>query len=193
MIHGHARRKRHSPTYKAWAGMHVRCRRHPHYVRGGVRVCARWSSFQAFLADMEERPRGATLDRKENALGYFPSNCRWATWSQQARNQTQRTPVTAFGETLLLSEWSERTGLSVGRIWARIYIDRWPAEAAVTTPPHRASTTCKKGHPKPHAGQCPECKRVYNHARYHGRLAQAQDRGLLLPDEGTSEDLEQEL
>lgn len=65
-----------------------RPRRRKYYLDRGITVCERWlSSFENFLADMGERPPGLTIDRKDNDLGYFKDNCRWATWAEQRRNQ----------------------------------------------------------------------------------------------------------
>jgi hypothetical protein len=37
---------------------------------------------------MGPRPQGLTLERKNNYLGYEPSNCVWATRAEQAHNTT---------------------------------------------------------------------------------------------------------
>ena len=78
--------------------MRARCEHDGHhaydnYGGRGVIVCARWASFENFLADMDERPPGKTLDRFPNKDGnYEPGNCRWATMREQ--NQNKRTTMT---------------------------------------------------------------------------------------------------
>jgi len=85
---GHGTREYHS-----WRSMKHRCynrqsKDYPNWGGRGIRVCAEWViSFEAFYADMGPRPRGTTLDRKNNNGNYNPSNCRWATAVEQNSNR----------------------------------------------------------------------------------------------------------
>ena len=83
----------HTPTYRAWAAMHRRCGnpnavQYRWYGARGITVCARWSKFENFLADMGEKPAGLELKpRKKNNWGYSPRNCRWVTHQQNCQNR----------------------------------------------------------------------------------------------------------
>lgn len=81
-------------TYRSWQAMKRRCDspRDTFYARYGGRGITydpRWAGFDAFLADMGERPQGTTLDRVDNDGPYEKSNCRWATASEQRNNHPQ--------------------------------------------------------------------------------------------------------
>ena len=80
--------------YETWCHMIQRCEdpRQPgykHWGGRGITICDRWrNDFEAFLADMGHRPSAKhSLDRINNDGNYEPSNCRWATRHEQARNQ----------------------------------------------------------------------------------------------------------
>lgn len=87
--------------HNSWRAMRNRCNQpsHEHYKYyggRGIKVCERWDSFENFLADMGERPKGRTLDRVDTNGNYEPGNCRWATPTEQVRNQRPKTPCGAF-------------------------------------------------------------------------------------------------
>lgn len=96
-VHGHTRLDGYtSGTYRSWHAMRQRCenKRHrafPDYGGRGISVHERWQSFEAFLADMGERPEGCSLDRINPDLNYSPDNCRWATRKEQALNKRPKT------------------------------------------------------------------------------------------------------
>lgn len=92
IVHGHMPHRAPTKTYNSWMGMKQRCndpgqKHYSRYGGRGIRVCERWLSFKNFLADMGERPAKMSLDRIDNDGNYEPGNCRWATASQQSKNQ----------------------------------------------------------------------------------------------------------
>jgi hypothetical protein len=126
-------------TRWSWKFMHARCSipTTPGYERWGgrgIRVCARWSSFENFLNDMGERPIGTTLDRFPNNDGnYEPGNCRWATPRQQANNRRDNILLTVDGETKTAIEWARVVGLPKTTIYQRITAG-WTPGAIVYVP-----------------------------------------------------------
>lgn len=58
-----------------------------YYGGRGVTVCEAWHSYENFVADMGQRPKGRTLDRENPYGNYERGNCRWATPAEQAANK----------------------------------------------------------------------------------------------------------
>lgn len=90
---GHPQKR--TATYRSWLAMRARCNKHStngfeNYGGRGIRVCKRWDRYEAFLADMGERPEGMSIDRIDPDGNYEPGNCRWATAADQRRNQRSR-------------------------------------------------------------------------------------------------------
>lgn len=125
-------------TYLSWQLMKRRCLNpndvaYERYGARGITVCDRWlHSFESFLADMGERPDGKQLDRIDNQGNYEPSNCRWVTKRDNARNRSSNVLLTVGGVTRTATEWGELTGL--GETVARRIKRGWDPERAVTTP-----------------------------------------------------------
>jgi len=79
--------------FTVWMDMLRRCydkkrkNDYKNYGGRGITVCARWrDSFANFLEDVGERPKGLTLERKNNDKGYSKENCYFATRATQNRN-----------------------------------------------------------------------------------------------------------
>lgn len=87
--HGKSR----TPEYATWRSMLHRCtdprdRSFARYGGRGITICPRWFALDAFLEDMGPRPTSKhSLDRIDGDGNYEPSNCRWATATQQSRNR----------------------------------------------------------------------------------------------------------
>lgn len=93
--HGHTKGGM-SPTYMSYANAKSRvtypsCPSYERYGGRGITMCQRWrDSFEAFLADMGERPEAKSLDRIDPDGNYEPANCRWATSAEQNANRLCR-------------------------------------------------------------------------------------------------------
>jgi len=123
------------PLYTHWNSMVSRCRpsnqSRARYKDKGISVCDEWASdFWKFAEDMGRKPgKGYTIDRIDNSKGYFKDNCRWATVLEQGDNQDSNHRIKAFGENLILSEWSRRSGFDCHTIAHRIKKGMPPEEA----------------------------------------------------------------
>jgi len=98
----------------------------------GISVCDEWKkSFENFLKDMGERPDGCSLERIDGKKNYCRSNCVWANAQQQANNRKSNRIVEFNGERMTLAEWSRKTGIHQGTIWARLHRG-WDISRALT-------------------------------------------------------------
>lgn len=129
-----------SRTYRAWKEMRKRCaysnsKTFKDYGGRGIKVCARWNSFENFLADMGECAEGRELDRLDVNGDYEPSNCRWATRKEQMRNKRNTAWIVIDGNKKSLAEWCEIFGAAQRRTHARIFKHGWDPLHALTRAP----------------------------------------------------------
>jgi len=70
-------------------------------------------------------------------------NCRWATMVEQARNTRRSRYLTLNGETKLLMDWAEKTGISDKTVRTRLRAG-WSVERALTTPTKRQNRSTQR-------------------------------------------------
>ncbi len=108
-----------SKIYKVLHGMHKRCedktfKSYNIYGGRGIKVCDEWSvenvEMFAEWAYSHGYKEGLQIDRIDTNGNYEPSNCRWVTRKENARNTRTNRIVTVFGEQMTLAEAAERYG-----------------------------------------------------------------------------------
>jgi hypothetical protein len=93
---------------------------YPHYGGRGVKVCARWDSFENFLADMGEPGPGMSIERTDVNGPYEKSNCTWIPLPEQQSNTRKSLRITVAGETLTAAQWARKTGQKPTVIVSRV-------------------------------------------------------------------------
>lgn len=130
--------KSNSSTYRSWAAMKTRCLNKKHhlfhrYGGRGIKICKSWMRFKNFLADMGQRPKGLSLERKNNNYGYSKENCKWANRKEQARNTIQNRRLVFNGKSLCVTELSELCGVKKSTLLQRLKLG-WSLRAAMIPP-----------------------------------------------------------
>lgn len=133
--------------YKVWDSMKKRCYNsnspsYKYYGGRGITICDEWKndfkSFHdwAFANGYDENAEymKCTIDRIDVNGNYEPSNCRWVTCKEQARNRTNNRLIEYNGEKLTLIEWAERLKIKYTILHQRIRKYGWSIERAFTTP-----------------------------------------------------------
>lgn len=132
-----------------WRGMKSRCERpsdpkYPRYGARGIKLCARWQTFDNFYADMCDRPSAQhTLERTNNDGDYEPGNVIWALPVEQSNNRSTSLRIEINGETQTLAQWARRHGVSMRRVWARM-ARGWSPLRALAEPAHKPGGDTRK-------------------------------------------------
>ena len=138
-----------TPFHNIWRGIKQRClsptcKTYKHYGGMGIKICDRWLVFNNFYDDMYESyckhveefgRKDTTIDRINVDGDYEPSNCKWATRSEQAINK--RNVMLVYDnesmENISLPTYCKYHNLSYSAVLARLR-NRWSFEDAVSIP-----------------------------------------------------------
>jgi len=128
--------------FVTWKDMNSRCyypkaQYYKNYGGRGIKVCDRWrnkiNGLENFINDMGDRPKGYSLDRKDNNKDYSPRNCRWATNTQQCRNRTNNRLFEYKGVSRSIAEWCEIYKIKYSSFYSRT-VRGWSIEKILETP-----------------------------------------------------------
>lgn len=125
--------------YQIWKNMKNRCynpkiREYQYYGYRGITICESWlNSFESFRdwAVNNGYKDNLSIDRIDVNGNYEPSNCRWATKTEQLNNTRRNKLLTYNGRTMTVTKWAEELGISVTTLWSRLYRYKMPISEAL--------------------------------------------------------------
>ena len=118
--------KSNTRTYRIYHAILQRCynennTNYHNYGGRGIVVCERWlESFENFLADMGECPKGFSIERKDVNGNYEPGNCIWATLKEQASNKRNTRYLEVGGRRWAIAELARQMDINPKTLAQRI-------------------------------------------------------------------------
>lgn len=153
LTHGKSRNREKEKSYQTWAYIKRRCYNpsdidYPYYGAKGITLWEGWvnnpTDFCKYVEALERYgEKGTTIDRIDFTKNYEPGNLRWLSLEEQQRNKSSNLRITANGETHILQEWANITGIERRVISTRLKRG-WTPEEAVNTPVLQGEKLYKK-------------------------------------------------
>jgi len=126
--------------YRTWVSMRSRCKYpsvngYKNYGGRGITVSPEWMhDYPQFLKDMGRKPsKEYSIERKDTDGNYERDNCFWATPREQNRNKRMNRVLEFNGESMIITDWAEKIGVSVQTLSQRLTRGD-SLEKALTTP-----------------------------------------------------------
>lgn len=105
--------------YRTWKSMIARCsdKNNKYYGAKGIKVCKSWAGEHGFKVFYRWAIKNGyrddlTIDRINPNYGYSAKNCGWVDEKVQSNNRTNTIYIYHNGETITLTDFSDRTGIS---------------------------------------------------------------------------------
>ena len=121
--------------YHIWKGMRARCasnraENNPRYAGRGIAVCDEWQDYLSFKewALTNGYDDSLSIDRIDVDGDYEPSNCRWATMTQQQRNRSNNRYINVDGETVKVVEYADEHNITKSAIYTRLKNGKHPLD-----------------------------------------------------------------
>ena len=116
------------PCFKVWEGMIRRCNNEKHkafknYGGRGITICEEWERSPMEFIEWAVKngwKKGLQIDRIDNYGGYFPSNCRFVTATENLNNSRANRHITINGKKFTISQASRAFALNYTTIRERL-------------------------------------------------------------------------
>lgn len=132
-----------TPLFHCWQSMRSRCnnpknKEYHLYGGRGISVCPEWNDSNNFIKWALEHgyQEGLTIDRINVNGNYEPSNCRWATIQEQARNKRNTRYIHFEGKYMPIRDVADITGINASTIIQRLDKRGWDEYSAAHLPPN---------------------------------------------------------
>lgn len=135
--------------YRTWHGMKQRCYNEKNdgfflYGGRGIKIHESWvNDFMQFVKDMGPPPDAdSSVDRIDPNGNYEPSNCRWATKTEQSNNTRRNKFLVVDGVTDTLANHARKYGINVKTANRRLF-KGWSIDDAFKAPLQERVTNLK--------------------------------------------------